>query len=216
MSPRTHPWIVAPLLLALACGGAPPTPEEDRAAITGLFDRYRSAVLERDGEALAGLLSAETLAYHDALRDMVLHADRDALLAEPLLTQVQVLTMRMRITREEIEPMSGVDLVAHGVDQGWVDNPELADSRLGPIELDGDVATAQHLLSTGTVPTPLTFRRERDGWRLDATAGMLRAGEQLEKRLDAPAREQLLERIISAATGRVPTPETWAPLAGDS
>jgi hypothetical protein len=191
------------LLGFIACDASPPTPEQDRAAIRETFARYRQAVVDEDGQALVDLLSQQTLSYYERMRDLCLGADETTLRAEALMTQVQVLSLRIRMKPEELEGMSGADLIRHSVAEGWLRNPAAADSDIGEIQLDGDRAEATHLVSGKDGGSKLYFAREPAGWRIDRHRSMLDGEERLATLFERGlSKDELIDDLLRASTGR--------------
>jgi hypothetical protein len=138
---------------------------DDNAAIPRIFDEYKSALLSQRGTAAAELLSADSIAFYDSLRELALFGTKDEIIARPGEDILHVLQIRRELEPDRIQQMSGRDLAAYFVDAGWY---FLNDSvKLVPesISVTNDEAVADFTIAGSSVRGQLTFFRENGSWR---------------------------------------------------
>lgn len=206
----------AALLGSAATGAALAQTAEE--AVRRAFERYRAALLARDGAAAAGLVTAGSHAYYERLRDLALSAGPDALRAEPLAEQLAVLRLRHEFTAEELAPLSGRELIATSVAEAWNSPQALAALELGEVTAADGTATALVTDRRGDLPVRFLFRAEDGAWKLDLADLSGRAETALARDLER-AREQtglalpeLLVRVVQATSGHLVDRDLWQPL----
>ena len=187
------------------------------AEITEVFRAYQQATAAKDGEAAAGLVSQATLDRYELLRSHVAAAldesdggpARKALKSMKIGDRIMAAMMLMRIGRTNIKTMSGRDVYILGVREGWVGQRTFANGGLGPLVLNGAVATAPVLTDGEETAASWRFVNE-GGWRIDLTALMNFA----DKRLHAIAmtrgisEDQLIDEILGEMPAIAPA-DQW-------
>ena len=222
MPPTSPQRLVGCLALALSAAACGPdcsgTPAEQVAAVRATFDGYRQALSEVDGAAAVRLVDAGTLAYYGAMREAALHAPADEVRALGVADRIFVLTMRHRMTADELESLDAAGLFAHGVERQWIGAESVEVNSLGEIRVEDDDATAHGQMLAYGEPTPLswTFRCEDGRWRLDLVAALRLADAQLEEmvRQGGQDPDEVLLSILETVSGERPDDAVWEPLAG--
>ena len=198
-------------IAAFTAGGiANAAPEDD---VRTVFEQYRKAVFESDGETVASLMSKEGIAYYQKLRDLALDGTREVLGQHLLVEQNQVLLMRVRMTREELERLSEGALVAHLADRGWISMPGGYQAGLGKVALADTEATGQAMIGAREgVMDYFRFAKEERGWRFDPTHTLER-GEQSLKSMQANRdSEEFLMMLVRSIIGEPVNAQVWEPL----
>lgn len=209
---RTRGKVVVAIMLAiLASGGVARAGAEEE--IRSVYDRYREAVLAKAGETVASLMSKESIAYHQTIRDLALDGTREVLKQRLLVEQNQVLLLRLRMTREELEKLSGQALVAHFVSKGWVTMPGTTQATLGKVQLKGSEALGQSMIGERAgSPDYFRFAKEEAGWRFDSAYSNKR-GEQSLKSMQRNRDPQQFVMAIVMSVSEMPVDESiWEPL----
>jgi hypothetical protein len=189
---------------------APPHPDE--AAVRAAFDAYRAAALARDGEASLAYVADAVIEYYGEVRRLALYATADEVRARPLPDQLYVLLLRLRIPVERLRTMTGRELFAHGLTQGWIDPENTRAMRMDAVLVQGNLATGFTTLNGQRSPVDLHFVRRDGAWKWD----MLGIIHFMDPALRALARnngmepEALLLNMVQRITKRV-GPEVWDP-----
>jgi hypothetical protein len=155
---------VASGLLAASCGQPG---DEDRRQIRSAFLAYRTAALSGDGAAAAALLSSMTANHLGWMRDLALHGTLDELVLHPTTNQLLVLRLRQFVPADELRAMSGEQVLALVLSRGWLGRDVVANVELGGIELHGDGADAELIVSGRPHEWRHLFLRENDQWRFE-------------------------------------------------
>lgn len=164
---RTRRAFVAGLgLAALAASCAQPG-DDDRRQIREVFSAYRVAALSGDGARAAGLLSAMDASHLAWMRDLALHAPIEELSLHPTVNQLLVLRLRQYVPAEELRAMSGEQVLAFALSHGWLGRDVVAHVELGGIEVQGDGALADLIVSGRPHEWRHLFLRENGQWRFE-------------------------------------------------
>lgn len=206
-------FVLAALLLA-ACGDSSDPAAE--AEIRALWDRFKDATLNGKGEAAADCVTQETLDYYDRIRRLALHAERKELEGEALVWRYTVLSIRMRVPADRLAAMSGQDLFAHGVNEGWVGKESTQQQDIGKVSVRGDHASAPAVQGGKTTDLLFLFVRDGGQWRLDMMDLIRRVTPMFDRlRKDSGlSEEQFLGELIDETVGRPLTDADWKPPAG--
>ena len=190
------------------------SPSDAEAARQLVLD-YKAAILDRDGERAADLASSSTHAYYDKLRSDALHASASEVQGRGPLTQLLVLSVRVRMSEPELQGTDGRGLFVHAVEQGWI-GEEARQVEPAGVSVDGDIAQIGLRISGQTLPPSSGFRavREEGRWKLDVMSITNLAEPALVQLLEGlgPDRNQAILEILTEAMGRELTAEVWNPL----
>ncbi len=176
------------------CGGAHSYPSLNPAqAVTTSYAKYAKAVSVKDGETSADLMTNSSIAYYDHIRDLALDASRTTLAKQTLIDQLTVLTMRGTINAALLRSASGHDLVKESVQDGLIGNGSLPIEGLQQVEVEGDKASAELVLTGSTSEYPVGFQRESGVWKFDVTSLLAPAESGMQQ---AEAQQKLSSRKL--------------------
>ncbi len=199
-------------------GNEPPkkplSPEEEKQAVKECFDGYRAAVKARRGKAAADLIATVTLDYYERMRQSALAASEQEVRGMSFTDASFVLLCRHRLDVERLKSMDGKGLLAHGANEGWVGKQQSQDVTLGPIQLDGDTASAQAMVNGQPGPFRFSFNKERGQWKLDLMPLLKFADSAIEPLISmtGQTKEQLILETLRQLTGQAPSADIWQPL----
>jgi hypothetical protein len=229
--PRTHPsnaaWapvgrractplIALLVLLAPAAYATDPT-----AKVAAAFERYKAALMARDGAAAISLVTPASLAHHERLRDLALHAPQAVVEALPLADRILVFRLRHEFTAGELLPLSGADLVRLGVEEAWSSPKAMQPLAVAAVEAGGDGGALAAVTRAGEpVPVRLVFRPgPGGGWRLDLVELARGSDAALEAALRSRAERAGVDFhtavtwAIEDTSGHLVDKDLWRPLA---
>ncbi|MGF1631150.1 MAG: hypothetical protein ACFCUT_16880 [Kiloniellaceae bacterium] len=202
-------------VLPLACATPPQTAENSpERVVEETFLAYKEALLAHRGNAAAELVTEESWEYYRDLADEALTANRARLEGADFTDRVTILMFRLGLTREQLRRLSGRELVAKSIDEGWFSEELTARLRLTDYRISGDTARAFALDQVGKPSTSsLSFQRERGAWRLDLLQAIndSRKVMTLAIAISGMTEEELLFATLEEGTGRRPGPEIWNP-----
>jgi len=203
---------LALLCLMSVCPAALAGSEEE--AIRKAFEAYRTALLASDGRAAEYLLSKGTIDYYVELRDLALYAPSESLQGQTLVDQMQVLLLRIRMDPEQLEAMSGSELLVHSVEQGWIGKEGITRARLGKLRIAESSAVAHAEINGQDIGPAFHFVKEAgDIWRLDLLPTLESSNASLEfaaERRGISGRELLL-MLIESSVGHEVDAGAWNP-----
>lgn len=205
---------VAIVFIAIVSACAPQGVTDSADAIE-LYEKYRKAVLEKDGETAADCVTASTLELYGSWLELARNASRQELERESVMNMFVVVRLRSEYVRPEIEAISPRELFMIGVRKGWVSRSSVENVEIASVEIEGDGGKL-FVSKESDVHFPVV--REQDGWRLDLGPVMERAGplmdaQAAEAEMTKPEFVELMYRSVS----KEPLdPEVWkAPRESD-
>lgn len=178
------------------------------------FTTYKSAILEADGEAAAGVVTQESRDYFRNLADQALTLDRAGLHEIHLTDRLYALLLRHNLDRGTLQGMSGRDVVSYAVDNGWIGRNGASQLRLGDYKVEGDRASGTILRPDGVKSSfKMEFVREGGRWLLDLVAlmNLTRTAFEYAVQQSGLSEDEFVLLMLEQGTGRKPGPDIWSP-----
>lgn len=174
---------------------------QEKKDIRAVYDAYNQTAENNDGPGQAKVLSANTLAHYDRLVKLGLSGKSADVMALPLCEQREILIMRNRATRKQLQGYSGKGYAIYATNQGWWSGFGDDEWKLRSIKVNGDAADARIVedIPTYTIrPSfrsslrasarasrkkprefPVRFVREGTEWKIDETTLFPRMNEEI-------------------------------------
>ncbi len=202
------------LALILVAAAPPEVLSPDEAGVRAAFARYRDALLQKDGGAAAGAVDEETVAFYAGIREAALGAAPAVVKKRGLLERMMFLRLRHELDPVALQRMSGGDLLAYGVDKGWVSASSVASAALGQVKVSGVEATGQVLSGGRPTPFSFSFRKSGDGWRFRLMPLMMLGEPALKEMAERQGLEEneFLFRLLEQVSGQPVPKSVWEPL----
>lgn len=193
---------------------AVPTPAEEVTAVRASFEGYKQAILGQAGEKSVGFVDRNTLAYYQKMRDLALRGDQETIRALSTVDKLFVLSIRHRISPEEVELMTGESLFVYAVNQGWIGKASVINNEVGDITVSGTHATGVHLSRGKATPLKFVFQRENGKWKLDLTSIMPAADQAFKQviRESGLDEDEILITILESVSGKKVADTVWDPM----
>ena len=142
---------------------------EDRGALVDVMEAIDDCNNRADGKAILELVTRESVERYGELVRLGLDGTREEVLTRGPNDQLEILRMRARAKRSELEKLSPRQYVAFATSRGWYRQPEsdrgttsLREIRFGP-----SGATAEPVLDGEPVGERIRFVEEDGRWKLD-------------------------------------------------
>lgn len=219
-TPSIFVWLAAVALTIAAGCSTKPVPS-DEALIRGSFEQYKRAARKSDGSAVVPLLTPESLAHYDRLRNLALTGTEAELDKARYIERMQVWMFRQLLSAEELGEMSREELGAYVFDKHMMGEDLEESSSFDNLEIEGSTATARHIArgrSAGGPIREVTFQWKKgsDGqWRLDLLHTVALMEVQLDdvhKMEPTNPKGQLARAIVQAFTNRELEPKHHQPM----
>lgn len=193
----------------------PPTPPNEADAVRAAFAGYKQAILDQDGVTALGWVDAKTLAYYGRMRELALHAERDAVARLSTMDKLMVFTVRHRIVREAVEAMDGAGLFVHAVEQGWIGKRSVVGNEIGEVAIAGTTATGTHVTGGRTSGLKWVFTKEGGRWKIDLTSNMALGDQALKAAIgmSGMGEDEFLFSMLESVSGRKVESGVWEPMA---
>lgn len=207
--------IVLLLLLVLTgCDARSADKEEIRAVFQQLEDCNQAA----DGKNVLAVFTKSSFDHNEQLLKMGLDGTPEQVRALPPADMEEVLRMRLRATREELEKLDGRQYAEFGTGRGWYRRPSssLSEQRLTKFTFtpDGREARAQVIADGVRTDTRIHFILEDGAWRYDEALAM----REFDRDYRAAARDeglkvhQFILNNLEDETGKEVPDSVWQPL----
>jgi hypothetical protein len=210
-------FVFAALVLAgvaapIAAGGA----GSDRALVLRCYEAFERALVARDGEAAAALLSEGSLREWERDRRLAQHGSIDEVEALPAGSRLTVLSLRHAAPAFLRREGSPPELVAHAVRAGLADRAAVDTIEIRDVAVRGQRASAS-VLAVGLPAAGLRlgFVREQGAWKLDLPSSLDSIGRLVAATARATGTNEsaVIVSWIAALSGRSVGAEVWQPLA---
>jgi hypothetical protein len=179
-----------------------------------VYRQYCEAVVRRDGTQAVALVSAGTRRRYQEFAEAAMTADEQSLAALPLTARLQVLLLRQRMDAGSLAAVQGRGLLAHIIEQGWLESAGFMDTQLARAAADGDRAQAQ--LHRGGQPTRerAYFLREDGAWRINLLPNLTSADRKIEAAVETSGLNEkaYLESLVAQATKQPLRGDLWQPM----
>lgn len=203
-------------LLALAAVTAA---QDDEALVHELFERYKTALLAGEGDVAADLVDADTLSYFEEIKELSLAGSEDQIAARPFVDRLLIVAMRHEIPADELAPMQLEDLLRHAVEAGWIGKQAILQLGIGEIEVEGDEASAEAVVTGVQLPEEseeerlrYRFVREDGRWKFrfhSLVEGINRIVSQITAQMGTKE-DDLIFVLVEQLSGRKVLPEVWS------
>jgi len=203
------------LLAGCGADGSEASTAEAEQAIRSCFAGYKAAILEGDGKAAAGHVTASTIAYYQKMLGLVLSAPAEETKKLPLVDRMTVLLVRSRIEAELLHTMDGRKLFVHAVDIGMVGKNSVIRVDLGEVVVSGAHATGEHINAGKPSGIQWRFHHENGAWRMDILSAMPMATLAFQKVIQESGmtEDEFILTVIEMFSGREPTDDVWEPVS---
>lgn len=205
-----HRFIAVLLFLALPLPAAAAPAD----AVKESFLSYQAALLNSNGERAASAVTEGSRDLYREYADQALTLDRESLNSLHIADRLTVMLLRHSVDKQQLQEMSGGEVIAHAIDEGWISKEGTGAIRLDHYEVNGDFATGTVLRPDGSAtPFKLQFRKESGAWRLDLREmlKLTRIGIEMTVQQTGMPEDDFILYLLEYSTGRKPGPEIWNP-----
>lgn len=155
-------WYLFPLFVLLIFAGCAKKPADE---VSATFQKYRTAVLNKDTEAAWATLDSRTTNFYSEVLQDALTVNRWGLLRLDFTHKFVVLRLRVEFPKQELQNMTAYDVFAVGITNDWLSKSSVeAMNGLQSVKINGNYATA----SLPEFPTEPGFYFIKEGaeWKL--------------------------------------------------
>jgi len=160
-----------------------PTAEEE-AGVRRVFEDYKSAILNQQGDKAANLVSESTLTFFEEVRAAALTAPEQEVRQKRIVQKMMILNLRMRSTAEELHKLDAKGLFSFCVREGMIGS-DVRTFDADRAVVQGNEARLGVIAGEKVVPPEMGFRvaRERGAWKLDVMSIVGTDDEPLKRAL---------------------------------
>ena len=206
-------WTFLALLPVLPVALPALAADADEDQIRKSFLGYKDAILRQQGEAAVNFVNRATIDYYTRMKELALTGAEPDVRKLTTLDKLMVLSLRHRLSLEELRFKTPEQILAHGVDQGWIGKESVTDSEIGKIEIKGDDASGEYLKGGRAAPMKYRFTKEDGVWKMDLTA-LFDAGNQaiaMVLKSEGLEEDDFLLGVLGSVSGREVPDSIWQP-----
>lgn len=179
-------WIVVAVTslgVVAGCGSSDSANYHEETAVRNTMDAWINAVVTKDEQALASVVSQRDIARYNELRDLAIYGEYEEITEHPLMEQIQVFLLRTLVDAEELGTMSSVEVLALAVREQFIATELRIGDELRDIVIDGDSACGRLYLGGSNEPDRYQqyFVLEEGGWRMDLNCELERLNGDLDR-----------------------------------
>ena len=189
--------------------------EQEEQKIIDCFEKYKTALVEKNGEKLARCVDQNTRDYYSKILDWVLTAKREEVENLPFMDRLQVLTMRFMVPAEQLRSMDGEKLLIYTIDN------EMGGGKLahritpGTVTIDGNSGKMGVISYQRDSGMSFDFNKENGEWRMDLTSAFSAAKFALGLALrlsKMTENEFIFTSLKEMPNERQPDDDLWNPI----
>ena len=202
------------MLFGLAAG---PGCEKAEESVRKSWGDYKDALVTKDGNKAASLVTNGTIQYFERLRERAVEAEESELRAMKPFQQAMVLMLRHQLGVDRLRGVDGRGLYAViSVGEDFVAFEDLDGMSIQSVKVDdGDFARLFLMKDGRRDSEPLRVVREKGAWKLDMEAMMVVAERhfadmvrEIEQSGEMTTDEFFL-MILEETSGKPATPDIW-------
>lgn len=205
--------IVALLFTSHSVSRAQGAQAEEEKLIRRAFLTYKGAILQKQGQSAVALVDRGTLGYYARMKALALEGQEQEVRQLAPMSKIMVLSLRHRVSLNELRSMTPEELFAHGVNQGWVGKNSVLDSDIGRLQVFGNDASAEYVKAGKPTPLKYRFTKEDGKWKIDLTALMPMADQAMSMLIKQEGLDEdtFLVGLIESVSGKKVLPSIWQP-----
>jgi hypothetical protein len=210
--------VCAVLLVWVCLPGCQDPDAAEKAAIRATLRQLDEANEACDGAAAVAVMSSEGLAEYTRLVKLALDAPREKVLVLGSSDKQQIIQLRNRLTRRELEKMDGAAYQQHATGECWYsmgEDYEGYEASIGKIDVMGDMAYAHILDEDGKDSGLLAeFSREDGVWKVNEFSFHRQFDEWTREwaSLEGMTDDELLVRLEEIDWGKDVRDSIWDPM----
>lgn len=175
------------------------------------FNSYKKAILKDQGEKASYFVDKNTLNYYSDILVKVINSDSTEIDALNILDKLMVLSIRHRVSKEDILNFNGKKLFIYAIENGMVGKGSVRNSEIGEIKFNSETAKGQFIINKIKAPFYYGFNKESNEWKLDLTS-IFEVGKNAFKKIQEESEQsenEFLFMILESLTGRAPNDQIW-------
>jgi hypothetical protein len=182
--------------------------------IREIFDNYKSAIINGNGEEAVKYMDSRTIKYYSDILEHVKTSDSAAVENLNVLDKITVLSIRHRAPREDILNFDGKALVIFAFNSGMIGKNSVEKYSISSVAIDSSFAKAHFMANGNPTPFYFHFHKEEGKWKIDLNS-LYPISEKTFKRIAEDSKQNgngCLLSLIGIMTGEMPDNKVWHPV----
>lgn len=187
--------------------------------INSVMQRYLRAAVDHDGVAVGQTLTSGSFDWWSSLIEKARKLKKDEVRALSLYEQISLLFLRARLGRDGLKETDGKSFITISYTRGWNSSQALKKIHEAYPEckrtfvVKGDSAVLNLAYEGQPVKGHFAFKREAEGWRLDAIDQSQMVAERTREAFAVSGLSEIafIERMVASGVGKPFDPDWWNP-----
>jgi len=193
--------------------------QAEESAIRDCFQKYKAAVEKSDGKTAAALISSDSIKYYGSILNLALNGDEKRIRQQHYYRKMMVLLVRLEAAKTYCTngcSTNATEFYSFLVSRQLGGAVTPAGVALGKIKINEfhNYAGAQGILNGQETPATLVFQQERDGWKFDILAAILRLDQLMaeKQKQSSISEDDAIIQALEKRAGRPIDSSIWKPL----
>lgn len=199
-------------ILALSFYKKTSSPED--VLIRETFEKYKTAILNDQGEEAVKYVDSRTLKYYGNILESVKNDNKEKVNSLSISDRLSVLLIRQMASRQEIQSFDAKTFFVYFVNKGMVGKNGVANNSIGTIINSGNFAKGELVINKKNSTLYLHFYKENDMWKIDLTSLLTIANIAVQQVIKTvgQSEEEFIFSSIEMVTGKKPDESVWNPI----
>jgi hypothetical protein len=185
--------------------------KKEAKAVEKVFENYKEAILQSDGEKALSCIDKNTLDYYDKMLQYSISADSASIHSLPFMDKMLIFSVRHRIPKSEVLDMDVEAFFTYAVDKGWVGKTSVESIKLSKVNIQGKTAYTELVANGEKAPFGFHFHKEGGMWKIDLTSIFDFTNASISSMLEVREVEEyaFVFELLKTLTGREVPSSIW-------
>lgn len=179
------------------------------------FDAYKNALIQKDGDTAARLISQDAKQVYEFYREAALSGTPEEIKQVPLVHQAGILTLRGSVPPETLMEMDGAQVYAQAINSGLIAHKWAGVMEIIEIGLINPETAVLTIGVKGEPGTQLAMVKEGAFWKISVREVLMQSNRTIEAMLieKKVTPEQYLKTVVETQLGPGTYENLWRPPA---
>ncbi|MGB0931705.1 MAG: hypothetical protein ACPGVB_13060 [Chitinophagales bacterium] len=190
---------------------------KDVKAVLSRYEDYKAAILVSNGKGAIEHIDQNSIDYYSDILNWALNSPKEEVQKLDPVNQFMVLSVRKRISREDVKKMKGKDLLIYTVDNEWTNKKTVGLTELGEIrKISDNTIRAAMTVRQEATETFIEFTRENKDakWKINLLSLSENVNDQLARMANdrsEPVSDLIFDMIKQITNSKV-SEDVWQPI----
>lgn len=154
------------ILISVGCN----TPKSDEEQVQECFSNYKTALQDQNGKSALDYVDKSTINYYEEMLQYAIEADSLDINKMSLMDKITILSIRHKISPQEIMRMDGKALFIYAINNGMIGSNSIDKITLSTIKIKESTADGYLMANGQELPMAFEFKKEDTEWKINLTS----------------------------------------------